>query len=166
MPRHIVVDGYNLLFTIGRSPREADRTYLLNLLASYKSRKSVDITVVFDRKTGNPAEGKQFLGHQGVRIIFTAPGQEADEIIREIVEASKNPKNTLVVSSDKAGITKYCRKIGAEVAYSADFFSFLTHGREAAGHGGRGDNEESEEKPDVQREDIDYYLEKFGKKKK
>ena len=165
MPRHIVVDGYNVLFAIGKSPREPDRTYLLNLLASYKGRKNVDITVVFDRKTGNASEGKQFLAHQGVRIIFSAPGQEADEIIRQIVEAAKNPKDVLVVSSDKAGITKYCRKIGSAVAYSKDFFSFLTGPHTVHTSQAGDDLDNGEEKPDVRPEDIDYYLEKFSKKK-
>ena len=166
MPRHILIDGYNFLFAIGKGPHQADRSYLIQLLEAYKNRKHVDITVVFDRKTGNPAEGRQVLLEHGIKLVFSAPAQEADEIICQIVESSKNPKDLLVVSSDKAGVSKYCRKLGAAVTESQDFFSFLTKG--TGGHRGlpvQG-QEEGDEKPKVLDKDIEYYLEKFTKKKK
>ena len=165
MPRHLLIDGYNLLFAAGKTPNQANRTYLLNLLAAYKSRKHLDVTVVFDRKSGDPSEGKQVLLHQNVRVVFSAPMQEADEIIRQFVEASDHPKDILVVSSDKAGITKYCRKIGADVMESGDFLDFLQ--RSGAGPKGKTQPpEEGEEKPDVRPEDVAYYLDKFTKRKK
>ena len=163
MPRHILVDGYNVLFAIVKSAREPDRNYLLSLLAAYKSQKHVDVTVVFDRKTGNPAEGRQVLLQHGIRVVFSAPAQEADEILCRTVEESPNPKNLLVVSSDKAGVSKYCRKLGAEVIGSKDFFSFLTKrsGRSLAG----GQEDREDEKPTILEKDVEYYLKKFTEKR-
>ncbi len=165
MPRHIVVDGYNFLFAIGKTPHEADRNYLLRLLAEYKDRKAVDITVVFDRKTGDAAEGRQTLSHQGVRVIFSAPGQEADEIICQMAEAAKIPRDFLVVSSDKAGVSKYCSKLGAAVMESKEFSSFLSKHRPGA-KSPAGVRKEEEEKPQASRADVEYYLEKFSDKNK
>ncbi len=159
-----MVDGYNLLFAVGKSPRESDRNELLNALAAYKSRKNVDITVVFDRKTGDPSEGRQVLLHQGVRVVFTAPFQEADEIICNVVDDAKRPKDILVVSSDKAGVSKYCRKVGAEIISSKEFYEFLQRSRSGSGSGNpsRGkDDGEDEIKPTPGKDDIDYYFEKF-----
>ncbi len=157
-----MVDGYNLLFAVGKKPRESDRNDLLNVLAAYKSRKNVDITVVFDRKTGDPAEGRQVLMHQGVRVVFTAPFQEADEIIRDAVDDAKRPKDILVVSSDKAGVSKYCRKVGAEVIGSKEFYEFLQRSRSGSGNTSRGkDDGEDEIKPNPGKDDNDYYFEKF-----
>ena len=165
MPRHIVVDGYNFLFAIGKMPHEADRVYLLQLLAGYKARKTVDITVVFDRKSGDPSEGRQLLSHQGVRVVFTAPFQEADEIICQMAEAAKNPKDLLIVSSDKAGVSKYCRKLGAAVMESIEFFSFLSKNRPVA-KGLASSRIEDDEKPQSSKADVDYYLKIFSNKNK
>ncbi len=164
MSRHIIVDGYNFLFAIGRKPHQADRLYLLNLLAAYQSRKHVQITVVFDRKTGDPAEGRQLFLHQGIKVVFSAPAQEADEIIRQIVESAEHPRDCFVVSSDRAGISIYCRKLGAAVIGSKEFYTFLKKSSGSAPRDQRASDEE--EKPQATQKDIEYYLEKFSKKKK
>ncbi len=138
---------------------------MLDALAAYKSRKHADITVVFDRKTGDPAEGRQLAMHQGVRVIFSAPFQEADEIIRQMVESASRPRDMLVVSSDKAGVSIYCKKLGAEIMESLQFNAYLKQssgGRQGAAK----DGEDEEQKPSSRREDIEYYLDKFTKKKK
>ncbi len=134
----------------------------MNLLAAYKRRRNVRITVVFDRKSGAAEEGKQYCLHDGVNVIFSAPFQEADEIICGIVEDAESPRNILVGSSDRAGVSKYCRKVGAEVVSSLDFFSFLEKHR-AGSRKALSCDEDGDAKPIPHEADTEYYLDRFTK---
>ena len=99
-----VVDGYNLLFHLGLFDRRGGTHALENarecLLDYLRSAFGDDAaTVIFDsgRSTkGSPSAGQ----HQGLHVQFAGRGQEADDVIEELIANSASPQNLVVISND------------------------------------------------------------------
>lgn len=72
--------------------------------------------MVFD---GYPKVSVQNLEEPGIDIIFSRD-QTADAKIKSLVEASKNPKNIVVVSDDRQ-IQFYVKSVGAHVLSVEEF---------------------------------------------
>ncbi len=72
------------------------------------------MTVVFDGKE----EFSSFQSVHGIKVIFSK-GESADDVIRNIVEAS--PKKKFVVVSNDKGIKFYVRALGAQVLSVQEF---------------------------------------------
>jgi rRNA-processing protein FCF1 len=73
------------------------------------------VTVVFDGAAPGGAAGSAALG--GVRVLYAGAGRSAmsaDDRILELVEASKNPGEITLVTSDSA-LGNRCRRLGATV---------------------------------------------------
>ncbi len=91
---------------------------MLDDLAAFASQKGVRVGVVFD---GAPerffADGASY---KGVRIHYARRGSNADERIKEFVEASRERRTLLVVTSDRA-LTDYVRACGAKVVGAEEF---------------------------------------------
>jgi len=143
---HIVIDGYNLLHSPGRfagkGPTAPDgrlREYLITQLAAYRELKGSPtrsakaeardrtapatppprITVVFDSHPhGWPYSVSE--EHLGVEVVYSGPGVEADETIKQMVRESSHSRDMLVVTSD-ASLASVCRRLGAQVVDSASF---------------------------------------------
>ncbi|TDB85968.1 RNA-binding protein [Actinomadura sp. KC216] len=101
LPRvHLVVDGYNVTKTgYGELPLSDQRTRLLSGLGGLAAQTRAEVTCVFD---GAELDAPVAISApRGVRVLFSRPGQTADELIGELVRAEPQGRAVVVVSSDR-----------------------------------------------------------------
>jgi len=97
---HLIVDGYNVTKTgFGTLPLEAQRTRLVQGVGSLSARTGAEVTVVFDG--AERVAPVSLPTPRRVRVIFSAPGQLADEVIVELVRTEPAGRPLVVVSSDR-----------------------------------------------------------------
>jgi predicted RNA-binding protein with PIN domain len=120
MSLHFLIDGYNL---IKRNPAlaskslEDGRQAFISLVERNRPQGSPSnqVTVVFD---GKPGMYGFPVAHE-IRVVFTEY-ETADDLIKRRVEGSKNKKNIVVVTDDRA-LLLYVRGCGACVMSCSDF---------------------------------------------
>jgi predicted RNA-binding protein with PIN domain len=84
-------------------------------LGGLAAQTRAEITCVFD---GAELDGPvATAAPRGVRVLFSRPGQTADELIGELVRAEPPGRPTVVVSSDRE-VADACRRAGARPAPS------------------------------------------------
>ncbi|MBU0516440.1 MAG: NYN domain-containing protein [Proteobacteria bacterium] len=119
----LIIDGYNL---IRRSPSlgpafdadpETARRELIGLLALYRKKRGHTVTVVFDA-AASVHLGAESSQEAGVRLVYTAQGQTADEAI--VRRTARLGTGAVVVTSDRE-LARSCERAGAEVMSSAEF---------------------------------------------
>jgi uncharacterized protein len=100
----IVIDGYNLLHALGFlagkvSSRglEAARLRLQDMLIAGLGPQSRQTTIVYDSKHGRTVGEDEY---QGLRILFSGAGQEADDVIEDILARNPAAEGLIVVSND------------------------------------------------------------------
>jgi len=95
----VIVDGYNvsMLAWPGASAAE-QRERLCDGLAEFQLRFRCEVTVVFD---GAEVPGVRPLRRRGLRVLFSAAGQEADEVLVGEVMFRPDDVPVIVVSSDR-----------------------------------------------------------------
>jgi predicted RNA-binding protein with PIN domain len=100
LPRvHLVVDGYNVTKTgYGDLSLEQQRSRLIAGVAVLAAQTGAEVTVVFDGAERLPAAPPV---PRGVRVLFSLPGELADEVIRRLVRAEPAGRPVVVVSSDR-----------------------------------------------------------------
>ncbi|TDC08894.1 RNA-binding protein [Streptomyces sp. 8K308] len=97
---HLVVDGYNVTKTgYPTMPLEKQRLRLLRGLAVLAAQTGSEMTCVFDG--AELAAPVLVTPPRGVRVLFSRPGQTADELIRQLVRAEPAGRPLVVVSSDR-----------------------------------------------------------------
>jgi predicted RNA-binding protein with PIN domain len=100
LPRvHLIVDGYNVTKTgYGDLPLAAQRTRLVKGLAALAARTGAEISCVFDGAARPPVAPP---APRGLRVLFSAPGELADDLIRRLVAAEPGGRPVVVVSADR-----------------------------------------------------------------
>jgi uncharacterized protein len=100
-----LIDGYNLAHALGLirgkiapSGIEVARRSLLIKLLEYPGLDGTRVTVVFDAQRAPPGTPSQ-QHYQGIRIL-NALGQQADDLIEEMIEQEPQPRQLAVVSND------------------------------------------------------------------
>ncbi|WP_204016690.1 NYN domain-containing protein [Sphaerimonospora thailandensis] len=108
---HLIIDGYNVTKTGYPSLTLADqRTRLLTGLGGLAVQARVEVTCVFD---GAELDGPVHVSApRGVRVMFSAPGEIADDLIRRLVRAEPKGRSMAVVSSDRE-VADSVRRMGA-----------------------------------------------------
>ncbi|MDI5963529.1 NYN domain-containing protein [Streptantibioticus silvisoli] len=97
---HLVVDGYNVTKTgYPTLPLEKQRLRLLGGLAGLAAQSGAEITCVFDG--AELATPVLLAPPRGVRVLFSKPGETADELIRRLVRAEPPGRPIVVVSADR-----------------------------------------------------------------
>ena len=148
-----LIDGNNLLGSWGGPRGEDDRrAEVVRRLAAFCRARNVRTTVVFDGHPLRPEMAAQNLGPLTLRV--PPPGEDADSVIRELVERAVRPAELIVVTSDKA-LLSYVKTLGARVLRAHEWNALerqLVSGGEAGDAG---------EKPERE-EDIEGWLRKFG----
>ncbi len=126
MDRLIVIDGYNLIHRTpqlkpgdGRTLRES-REKLLNLLAWVLGANSARFIVVFDGAVGMGSP-KEAEGTGRIEVRFSRPPQNADLLIRDIVEDEVDRVDQLTVVTADLEVARHARAMGASVSI-ADLF--------------------------------------------
>jgi len=115
-----LVDGNNVMGQrVGwHRDRPGARRRLLGDLARFARREAASVAVVFD---GAPDEhfpdGSDFMG---VRVFYAARGSDADERIKSMVDAARERRTLLVVTSDRR-LADYVRRSGVRVQSSGEF---------------------------------------------
>jgi len=124
MKRQVIVDGYNLikrdpllLALEQRSLATARQALIARLMSSYNLR-ACDITVVFDGSVvAPPAAATERWGR--IKVVYSRPPQTADDVIRGLVAAAKDPSQVVVLSDDRE-LRDSVQTRGGVVAGSAD----------------------------------------------
>ncbi|HKS26919.1 MAG TPA: NYN domain-containing protein [Pyrinomonadaceae bacterium] len=115
-----LVDGNNVMAQrLGwHRDKGAARRRLLDELAEFARIKRVRVAVVFD---GAPEEFfKDGSSYRGVRVFYAERGSNADERIKQMVEASRERRTLIVVTSDRA-LSVYVQRCGAQTLRSGEF---------------------------------------------
>ena len=108
-----MIDGNNLLGSWG-GPRTGDdrRAEVVRRVAAFCRSRGARATLVFDGGRLRPELATQELGPLSLRV--PEPGEDADTLIRRIVERAERPGDYVVVTSDKA-LYSYVKTLGASV---------------------------------------------------
>ncbi|GAA3216017.1 NYN domain-containing protein [Actinocorallia longicatena] len=111
---HLIVDGYNVTKTgYGELPLADQRNRLISGLGGLAAQTHAEITCVFD--------GASLDGHiavqapRGVRVLFSRPGQIADDLIGELLKVEPPGRAVVVVSSDQE-VAASARRAGGRPA--------------------------------------------------
>lgn len=123
LPRvHLIVDGYNVTKTgYPTMPLDAQRTRLLGALAALQARTGAEVTCVFD---GTDVIGVVGTVPRQVRVLFSPPGQSADELIRRLVGAEPPGRRIVVVSTD-GEVAEGVRRLGGYPIRSATLLRLI-----------------------------------------
>ena len=114
---HLVVDGYNVTKT-GYPQLElvAQRDRLVRDLGLLAARTSAEVTAVFDGAAVTARGGQ--VRARGVRVLFSAAGVIADDVVRDVVAAEPVGRPLVVASSDRE-VADSVRASGAHTVSSA-----------------------------------------------
>ncbi|WP_433872002.1 NYN domain-containing protein [Saccharopolyspora sp. CA-218241] len=105
---HLIVDGYNVTKTgYPELPLADQRDRLSHQLAALAARTGAEVTVVFD---GADVLAVPAAGPRGVRVLFSDPGVQADDVIRDLVAAEPRGRQLVVATSDRAVATSVRRR--------------------------------------------------------
>jgi predicted RNA-binding protein with PIN domain len=108
---------------VAESSLEAQRIRLLNGIAPLVARSGAETTVVFDAAT---SESRPPVNPpRGVKVIFSALGVIADDVIRDLVDAEPQGRMVVVVTSDLE-IVDDVRRAGARTVASDALIGVLT----------------------------------------
>jgi predicted RNA-binding protein with PIN domain len=150
-----LIDGNNLLGSWG-GPRAGDdgRGEVVRRVAAFCRARNVKATLVFD---GHPLRSDMAAQELGLLSLRVPPeGEDADTVIRQLVERAPRPAELIVVTSDKA-LYSYVKTLGASVLRAHEWNSLERH----APARGRGASSVPSEKPDRE-DDVEGWLKKFG----
>ena len=116
----ILIDGHNLIGRLSQISLQDpdDEEKLVSLLMSYRARTGKAITVVFDPGETSALSQKRRRG--GIETVFAPHGSSADAVIAKRVRRSRNPRDWLVVTSDR-DLAETVARHGARVRSAEDF---------------------------------------------
>jgi predicted RNA-binding protein with PIN domain len=108
----LFVDGYNVAKRAWPDATLAEqRERLAMALAALHARTGCSSTLVFD---GEGATGAPVLRRRGLRVMFSAAGEEADDVV--VREVARLPKRVpVVVASSDAWVREHAEAEGAVV---------------------------------------------------
>jgi predicted RNA-binding protein with PIN domain len=135
MPRHLIIDGYNLLKGAPRYAADVRRDIDAareRLIADLGARVADGqrVTVVFDGGA-NPHSDGEPVSMGGVTVIFSPTGGDADSVIEGLAaEARAAGEPTEIVTSDAA--TRWTSMGGAVTVTRASAFALELEGDERA----------------------------------
>jgi len=103
----ILVDGYSLLHNWPElapgAPRHSARARddLVALLTQFHDATGLPLTIFFDG-AGAPPGTPKTVSNRGVEVLFSGPGQTADDLIERAAHRFQEYGEVLVVSDDNA----------------------------------------------------------------
>jgi predicted RNA-binding protein with PIN domain len=108
-----LIDGNNLLGSWGGPQGRDDRRGdVVRRVAAFCRARGAKATIVFDGHPLRPDMASQDLGPVSLRV--PPAGEDADTVIRELLDRAPRPADYIVVTSDKA-LYSYARTMGARV---------------------------------------------------
>ena len=149
-----IIDGNNVIGgRVGwHRDKPGSRRRLLHELALLARAKKLRLNVVFD---GAPdPQLPDGSSYRGVRIFYSRPGSDADSRVVEMVEAERNKKSLVVVTSDRK-LTSRVRSCGARVMRSGEFRRTLDETVETA-------PDQEPDAPNIKDDEMNEWLRYFG----
>ena len=120
----LVVDGYNVAKTAWPDlPIATERERLIDGLADLQARTGVDVLVVFDGAE-QPGPTSSSAAPRPIRVRFSPPDVEADDVIVALVADLPDQRPVTVVSSDRR-VQRGAADGGANVAQAAQLVALL-----------------------------------------
>ena len=107
MGSDLIVDGYNIinswtsLKSLANEDMEQARGKLIEILASYKAYKGIEIILVFDAQLVKGSLGNEEIIN-GIKVVFTREHQTADSYIEKEVYNLSRLNHVQVATSDWA----------------------------------------------------------------
>ncbi len=150
---HVLIDGHNLigkLPDISLSDRD-DETKLLRRIQQYRARTGRRVTVFFDSGMVYKPGSRRKVG--GITIRYAPHGVTADTLIINQLRRERNPKEVLVVTSDRA-IQRAARLARVEVVSSSAFAQTLSDIQSPP--------DSTEPEPTLSPDEIENWLSIFG----
>jgi predicted RNA-binding protein with PIN domain len=145
-----LIDGNNLLGSWGGPRGEDDRRgEVVRRVSAFCRAKRVRATIVFDGHPLRADMAAQDLGPIGLRV--PPEGQDADTVIRELVERAARPQELIVVTSDKS-LYSYVKTLGARVMRAHEWNQAERQIERPAG----------DEKPERE-DDVDGWMKRFNR---
>jgi predicted RNA-binding protein with PIN domain len=149
-----IIDGNNVIGgRVGwHRDKPGSRRLLMQDLARLARTKKLRMNVVFDG-----APDPQFPDgsrRRGVGIFYSRQGSDADARIVEMVEADRNKKSLVVVTSDRK-LTSRVRACGARVMRSGEFRRMLDETVENA-------PDREPDAPNIKDDEMNEWLRYFG----
>ncbi len=109
-----LIDGNNLMPHI----HAKNRKELLETVSQFAQIKRVKVSVIFDgAEEQSFPDGARF---KGISVFYSQSYSNADERIKKFVEAAKDRRNFIVVTSDNA-LANFCRARGTKIIRSPEF---------------------------------------------
>ena len=155
-----LIDGNNLLGSWGGPRGDDGRAEVVRRVAAFCRARGARATIVFDGGPLRPDIESQALGAVTIRV--PAQGHDADAVIREIVERAAQPRELIVVTSDKA-LYSYVKTLGAQILRAHEWNTLERHaatGQSPAQVRAR-EKADAAEKPDRE-PDVAGWLKRFG----
>ena len=122
---HLLVDGYNVTKAgYGDQPLEVQRGRLHAGAGALAARTGVELSVVFDGAGLEGARAPAGPVPRGVRLLFSGPGETADDVLRALVRAEPPGRPLVVVSSDRE-VADDVRRHGARPVPSSALLALL-----------------------------------------
>ncbi|HEX3907959.1 MAG TPA: NYN domain-containing protein [Mycobacteriales bacterium] len=123
---HLIVDGYNVTKTGYPDLALSDqRARLVAALSALAARTGAEVTCVFDG--AEVVAGVPTTGQRGVRVLFSAGDEIADELIRRLVRAEPVGRPLVVCSADREVIDGV-RRAGARTITPTALLARLNRG--------------------------------------
>jgi predicted RNA-binding protein with PIN domain len=121
---HYLIDGYNLLFRLLRTEDslQKQRNELIARTSDRVRLLGLDATLVFDSHYQPSEASKHHLGP--LEIIYTNPGETADDYILKALKEVKDPTKHTVVTSDKI-LANLCRMRLAKTMAIDEFLQWI-----------------------------------------
>jgi len=104
MKREYIIDGYNLMHAWADLKARMDhhlenaRDALIMRLSGFAQRINGSVTVVFD---GQEKQSRQHSGMSRIHVIYSKASEEADHVIKRLIEKKHSHSKLTVVSSDR-----------------------------------------------------------------
>jgi hypothetical protein len=119
----VLVDGYNVtISTRSDLALPAQRRWLLDAAVGVAARTGAELEVVFDGAVGaSPHDAGRRLG---VHVRFTAPDEEADDVLLDLTRHVPDERPVVVVSDDRR-VRDGARRLGANVVGVVPFVEVL-----------------------------------------
>lgn len=132
----VLVDGYNATLSVWQElPIAEQRARLLDACGELSARTGVEVIVVFDGADPDrslpPAQGRR-----RVRMLFSPPDIEADDVLLELVDDLDVNRAVTVASNDRR-VREGAIERGANAVSTAQLFAVLRRNPGAARSGGR-----------------------------
>jgi len=106
-PRHLLIDGYNILYAWrwlrpGRETAptlDAARARLVEAIYAIHDVDAIAVTVVFDGR-GAVVQQDAAASSAGIAVLFAPAGKTADSVIENLVAGARDPRACTVATAD------------------------------------------------------------------